>query len=264
MLTGEIPFELNSEFEMNFWGDRTVLCKTDYIYMGEELTKFRCVAYKAKPSRLRGAYVISIIKNLDYSCCIKIEFIRENTLLMDDSKAKDWEERTGKWFKILEGCLLNEKMFKFHYAQVDIKADFNLVWSYVSNLKKLHSLVPEICTKVNYQGNIIQEGDKVFIAETEGKPSDKLVVLSADKVKETVDAKSVLYSTESSNCPIPLQQIEWKVKRGEDNNCSVFCVNIYREFLDEKIIQKFTKKKNSILGMFKERIEKLNVDLRYE
>jgi len=120
-------------------------------------------------------------------------------------------------------------------------------------LKVFQKIVPEICDKVEYQGNKIRKGSNLKFHWT------KRVKMCVDiLVKDVIqhESKTIFkYECSDANNMVPKQDIEWEIIKISEDSCLIIFSHIFKDIIKQQSINQISEEKRKILLNFKTAVE---------
>ena len=178
--------------------------------------------------------VLSKIPNSQYDNANFISFMKLNTNIFTSML-----DNLNKILKISKEYLFNLESFIVDKNIYDS-------WNFITDLKKLSHLCPNIGTNFSYQNNKYNKGSFVKCLLPK---SNKIIFMKVTKFDKNKKKNKWVYTLETFGSDIRYinQEIQISVNKINDNKTQISIIHIFKQVLTKEYIENFYKKKNEVI-----------------
>ena len=225
---------------------------TDYY------SRFKFYIYKTIPETFNYTHLVEARYINEDQCDLRTSLIYNNNIIISEKEFNSTLLFISNVYRSIEASLRNFSILKLSAPFIIIKAEIELIWNVLRNMKLIHKYVNFLGYKINYKGNILKKNDIMELFNIDKKIEYKTIakVTKCAFIKNDLTKECIIQiNLKKENNPFSLYKIIFRVYEF-DEQCTLYILYHFINIKNYSFIDKFTKCKNKELIKFKCIIEK--------
>ena len=232
---------------------------TDYY------SRFKYQIYKTIPETFNYIHLVEMRYINEDQCDIRSSLIYDNKIFLSEEEFQTVIKFKIHLFKSIEVSLRKLTVLKLSAAYTIINSKIELIWNILRNMKLIHKYIHLLGDTINYDGNIFKKDDIIELINTKGKNKIKSIAkVNRCKMSDMVLTKEgiielLFQKPEDNNSPFAKTKIILRIYE-YNGKCSLYLLFYFLNAQRLYTLEKFTRRKNKELKIFKNMVENYNVN----